>query len=79
MISFSSRNIDGKLINWQFNEAYEIEDEFWGDADLPANDDEIFDLEIDSVSLFIEGIIGTRPVFLDLVHLLGIEQPESML
>ncbi len=77
MISFSSRNIDGKLIDWQFNEAYEIEDEFWGDADLPANDDEIFDLDIDGVSLFIEGLTGTRPVFLDLINLLGIMPPEN--
>lgn len=76
MISFKSTNIDGNLVEWQFNEAYEIEDEFYGDADLPANDDEIYDVDIDGVSIFIEGVTGERPVFLDLVHLLGVEAPE---
>ena len=76
MITFSSRNIDGRLVSWEFDSAYAIEDEFYGNADLPANDDEIYEINIDSTAIFIEDIIGQQPVFLDLIHLLGVEAPE---
>lgn len=72
MITFSSQNVDGLMVQWEFASVDDLEEEYWGDADLPANDDEIYDLRIGGVSIFIDGVIGSLPVFSDLIRLLGL-------
>ncbi len=77
MITFKSQNVDGEIRNWKFNSAKELEDE-WNSAecDVPANDDPIWDVEIDGKADLKEATferIGTDSVwFEDLLTYVGI-------
>lgn len=54
MITFKSRNIDGAIRDWKFDNANILEDE-WNsaDADIPANDDPIWDVVIDGKEIYV--------------------------
>ena len=48
MITFKSINVDGQTIDWDFETVKDIKDTWLDpDCDLPANDDEVFDICID--------------------------------
>ena len=48
MIEFKSKNIDGEIKSWSFENPQALED-VWNseDADVPANDDPVWDIKID--------------------------------
>ena len=80
MIKFKSISIDGNVCEWKYNNAAELEAEWksdYIDMDVPANDDPIFDVEIDGKTDIREATferIGTDSVwFEDLLTYLGID------
>lgn len=73
MIKFTSENIDNKWVDWKFNSVQELADEYFGDADLPANDDYVFDISIDGVKINMNSVLGRTTQFLDLIVLLKID------
>ena len=78
MITFKSKNIDNEIRQWVFKDAEELYDA-WMDieADVPANDDVIWDVEIDGKHDIEEATferIGTDSVwFEDLLTYFGID------
>lgn len=73
MIKFASENVDGQWIQWSFNSVQEISDEYYGDADLPSNDDYIFDVVIGDIALDLDSLVVRPAQFLDLLALLKID------
>ena len=55
MIIFKSKNIDGEIREWKFDSAKDLEDA-WNspDADVPANDDPVFDVEVDGKAIWVD-------------------------
>lgn len=72
-IKFKSINVDGEIIDWKFSGVDELDSEYWGDADLPANDDSISDITFNGEIIGISALIGEDAVFSDLIVLLGID------
>lgn len=78
MIEFNSRNIDGEVRKWKFNSKEDIEKEWKSpDADVPANDDPIWNVYIDGTQIVWKTnkkYTEDDPVwFEDLLTYLGIE------
>lgn len=78
MIQFKSRNVDGEIRSWVF-ESYNVIQREWlsENCDLPANDDEIWDVIIDHededlVQTRLEGTETNKIWFKDLLVYLGI-------
>lgn len=61
MITFKSRNIDGEIREWKFNSVKELE-EAWNspDADVPANDDVVWDIKVNDKNKFGDTYINVR-------------------
>lgn len=54
MITFNSRNIDGNVREWDFESVKELEDTWKSpDADVPANDDPIWNVKVDGASVWV--------------------------
>lgn len=78
MITFKSKNIDNETRQWIFKDAEELYDAWMNiEADVPANDDAIWDIEIDGKPGIAEATferIGTDSIwFEDLLTYLGID------
>lgn len=73
-ISFKSINIDGQECSWGYRNRQEIKNEWLSDSidmNVPANDDEIFDVYVDGMKIFSSP--GIKYCFEDLIKHLGIE------
>lgn len=68
MLKFTSINIDGERIDWQFESILELKSEFLKeDYDLPGHEDLIISFEMDGVELYVND-------FEDILLLFGIEK-----
>ncbi len=80
-ITFKSQNVDGKVIEYQYNSVEELEKEWLSDSidmNVPANDDPIWDVMIDGKPDLREATYdkiesGDYVYFEDLLTYVGIE------
>ena len=57
MIKFTTINVDGVKVTREFNTAEEVKNEWMSDeCDLPSNDDELIEAEIDGVPAIIPAL-----------------------
>lgn len=69
MIEFNTINCEGIEKHWEFNSVKELEDEWKGKCDLPANDDVLVSVDIDGETKE----IPKGAYFEDLLTMVGIE------
>lgn len=70
MIEFVTRNVDGHLVCWEYDDKDELYKEWMSeDCGLPANDDPLLYAEIDE-----NPVLLINAMFEDLIRLLGLEE-----
>ena len=69
MIKFKSINLNNEIKEWQYKSKEELEKEWNNGWNVPENDDEVFDIEIDGIKKDVPNGFW----FEDILTMVGIE------